>query len=122
MITVKTTQGSTSQGRRPDAARPSPMGATRALHAIAHFLQQPLGFIATQAFWVAWLVVGMLTHWSSEWLLVFTLVLSILAIAMSSVILVAGHYSEQAIHKKLDALLIHLSEAPSEMAGIEKIE
>ncbi len=94
--------------------------ATRALHVIAHFLQIPIGFIVTQLFWVAWLVAGILTHWNNQWFLAFTLFLAILAIAMSSVILVAGHYSEQAIHAKLDALLIHLPDAPSEVAGIEK--
>jgi low affinity Fe/Cu permease len=62
--------------------------------------------------------IGWMVHFSSDYMLVFNLLLSIAAIIISSVILVANARSEAAIQVKLDRL-IEFSKASNAVIGLE---
>lgn len=95
---------------------------TRYIHLIAKWMQGITGFLVVQGFWAASIFLGFLFHWPDQYVLALTLVLSVLAIAMSSVILVAGRTSEEAIQVKLDTLVAAIPEADNAVIGLEHKE
>ncbi len=100
---------------------------TRIIHAIASWCQTTAGFLAINLSWLLWIAAGVLVGFNDTFMLYLTLFLSVLAIVLTTSILVTqreeneeAKRKDEAMHAKLDALLVHLPDAPSEMAGIEK--
>src|SRR3982751_4612161 len=94
------------------------VSATPHINNLAGFLSTTTGFLATSAAVFAGVIIGWTVHFSNGYMLVFNLLLSIAAIIISSVILVANARSEAAIQVKLDAL-IEFSKASNKIIGLE---
>jgi low affinity Fe/Cu permease len=88
------------------------------INALAAFLSTAVGFVATTLAVLFGVGIGWFVHFSPDFMLVFNLLLSIAAIVISSVILVANARSEGAIQVKLDRL-IEYSEASNSVIGLE---
>jgi low affinity Fe/Cu permease len=91
---------------------------TRLINAIADFLSTAVGFLATFVALVLGVAIGFLVQFNEGFMFGFNLALSVLAIIVSGVILVAGARSEAALHVKLDYLIEH-SKATNRIIGIE---
>jgi low affinity Fe/Cu permease len=91
---------------------------SRPINRIAEFLSSAVGFITTLSVLLVGIAIGALVHFSDDFMFVFNLLLSMLAIVISGVILVSGARSEAALQVKLD-YLIEASKAPNKSVGIE---
>ena len=91
---------------------------TRLINAIADFLSTAGGFFATFAALLIGLAIGFLVQFNEGFMFGFNIFLSVAAIVISGIILVAGARSEAALHVKLD-YLIEYSKATNKVIGIE---
>lgn len=86
---------------------------------LAAWLSLPVGFLATCFVVAVGLGLGAALSFSDHWSLVFNLVLSIAALLIAGLILVAGAKDTVAIQAKLDELLRAVEEADDRLIGIE---
>lgn len=77
-----------------------------------------MGFITTVVALLLGIAIGAMLRFSADYMFIFNLLLSMLAIIISGVILVSGARSEAALQVKLD-YLIEASKAPNTSVGIE---
>jgi low affinity Fe/Cu permease len=91
---------------------------TRLINAIADFLSTGVGFLSTFVALILGIAIGFLVQFNEGFMFGFNLALSVIAIVISGVILVAGARSEAALHVKLD-YLIEDSKATNRVIGIE---
>lgn len=89
------------------------------LRAFANWLARPVGFAATLGTVVFAAAAGLPFHFSDEWLLAFNLYLSIAAIVIGGVILVAGRAESAALHAKLDTLIRAIDKANDDLIRAE---
>ncbi len=94
---------------------------SRLINGIADFLSTTTGFIATSIALVVGIAIGGFLQFNDSFMFGFNIFLSVAAIVISGVILVAGARSEAALHVKLD-YLIEASKAPNRSVGIEHKE
>lgn len=94
---------------------------SRIINSIADFLSTATGFMATFVALLVGIAVGALLQFNDGFMFGFNIFLSVAAIVISGVILVAGARSEAALHVKLD-YLIEASKAPNKSVGIEHKE
>lgn len=88
------------------------------INLLAEFLSTWRGFLATFVVLVAGIAIGAALQFDENYMFAFNIFLSISAIVISGVILVAGARSEAALHVKLDYLIEH-SKATNKVVGIE---
>lgn len=88
------------------------------INRIADFLSTSTGFIATFVALLVGIAIGAVLQFNDSFMFGFNIFLSVAAIVISGVILVAGARSEAALHVKLD-YLIEASKAPNKSVGIE---
>ncbi len=88
------------------------------INRIADFLSTATGFVATFVALLVGIGIGAFLHFNDGFMFGFNIFLSVAAIVISGVILVAGARSEAALHVKLD-YLIEASKAPNKSVGIE---
>jgi low affinity Fe/Cu permease len=91
---------------------------THLINKIADFLSTATGFIATFAALLVGVAIGVLVQFNDDFMFSFNLLLSVAAIVISGIILVAGARSEAALHVKLD-YLIEASKVNNRVIGIE---
>src|SRR5436190_18018946 len=91
---------------------------TRLINAIADFLSTGRGFLSTFVALLLGIAIGALVQFNDQFMFSFNLFLSVVAIVISGIILVAGARSEAALHVKLD-YLIECSKATNTVIGIE---
>ncbi len=94
---------------------------SRIINRVADFLSSAIGFFATFLALIVGIAIGALLQFNDSFMFGFNIVLSVAAIVISGVILVAGARSEAALHVKLD-YLIEASRAPNNSVGIEHKE
>ncbi|MDB5539958.1 MAG: hypothetical protein JWQ89_1685 [Devosia sp.] len=92
--------------------------SSRAINALAAFLATSTGFIATVVALLVGIGIGLLVNFNEPFMFGFNILLSVAAILVSGIILVAGARSEAALHVKLD-YLIAASKASNKAVGIE---
>ena len=86
---------------------------------LASWLSRPLGFLATCFTVTAGLGLGIALGFNDHWALVFNLALSIAALLIAGLILVAGAKDTAAIQMKLDELIRAVDEADDRLIGVE---
>jgi low affinity Fe/Cu permease len=91
---------------------------SRFINNIADFLSTARGFLTTFALLLIGIAIGVMLQFNEGFMFGFNLFLSVAAIIISGVILVAGARSEAALHVKLD-YLIEYSKAKNHVIGIE---
>jgi low affinity Fe/Cu permease len=91
---------------------------TKLINDIADFLSTARGFLATFAALLLGIAIGFLVQFNEGFMFGFNIFLSVAAIVISGIILVAGARSEAALHVKLD-YLIEYSKATNKVIGIE---
>jgi low affinity Fe/Cu permease len=94
---------------------------SRIINRLADFLSSSAGFIVTFIALLIGIAIGALVQFNEGFMFGFNLLLSVAAIVISGVILVAGARSEAALHVKLD-YLIEASKAPNKSVGLEHKE
>lgn len=82
---------------------------------------KPIGFLATCFTVALGLGLGVMLSFNDHWALVFNLVLSIAALLIAGLILVAGAKDMSALHAKLDELLRAVEQADNRLIGIEQL-
>ncbi|WP_245516656.1 low affinity iron permease family protein [Methylobacterium segetis] len=87
---------------------------------LATWLSKPAGFMATCFVVAAGLGAGIVLSFNDHWALVFNLFLSIAALLMAGIILVAGAKDTSAIQAKLDELIRAVDEADDHLIGIDQ--
>jgi low affinity Fe/Cu permease len=92
----------------------------RPIIGLAVWLSKPTGFLATCFTVAAGLGAGAMLSFNDHWALVFNLFLSIAAMLLAGVILVAGARDTAAIQLKLDSLLRAVDRADNMLIGIEE--
>jgi low affinity Fe/Cu permease len=95
-----------------------PRRISRAINGLADFLSTSTGFLATSFALLAGIGIGALVQFNEGFMFGFNIFLSVAAIVIAGVILVAGARSEAALHVKLD-YLIEYSKATNKVIGIE---
>ncbi len=80
----------------------------------ANFAGHPAAILAVAVFCLLWFVVGGEQGENS-----LTLILSVLAITLTQMVLNQQRRSERALHIKIDELILSMSGARDEVAGIE---
>ena len=91
---------------------------TRLINSIADFLSTGRGFLSTFVALILGIGIGAAVQFNESFMFGFNIFLSVAAIVISGVILVAGARSEAALHVKLD-YLIEYSRATNKVIGIE---
>jgi len=91
---------------------------SRFINGMAEFLSTWQGFVATFVVLLIGIAIGWLLQFNEGFMFGFNIFLSVAAIVISGVILVAGSRSEAALHVKLD-YLIEYSKATNKAIGIE---
>ena len=92
----------------------------RPIISLAVWLSKPVGFLTTCFTVTAGLAAGALLSFNDHWALVFNLFLSIAAMLLAGVILVAGARDTAAIQIKLDELLRAVENADDRLVGVEE--
>jgi len=92
----------------------------RPIVGLALWLSKPVGFLATCFTVALGLGAGAILSFNDHWALVFNLFLSIAAMLLAGVILVAGAKDTAAIQIKLDELIRAIAQADDRLAGIEE--
>lgn len=92
----------------------------RPIVALASWLSRPAGFLATVLAVSAGLSLGWALSFSDHWSLIFNLALSIAALLVAGIILVAGARDTMAIQAKLDELIRAFDKADDRLIGIEE--
>jgi len=98
--------------------KPSVSRVSSSINLLAEFLSTWRGFVATFLVLIAGIAIGAALRFDENYMFAFNIFLSISAIVISGVILVAGARSEAALHVKLDYLIEH-SKASNKVVGIE---
>jgi low affinity Fe/Cu permease len=88
---------------------------------LAVWLSKPTGFLVTCFTVAAGLGSGALLSFNDHWALVFNLFLSIAAMLLAGVILVAGARDTAAIQMKLDELIRAVADTDERLIGIEEL-
>ena len=88
------------------------------INLLAEFLSTWRGFVATFLVLMAGIAIGAGLQFNENYMFGFNIFLSVSAIVISGVILVAGARSEAALHVKLDYLIEH-SRATNKVVGLE---
>lgn len=91
---------------------------SRLINGLAAFLSTAHGFVLTFIALMAGIGIGALVQFNETFMFGFNIFLSVLAIVISGIILVAGARSEAALHVKLD-YLIEYSKAKNTVIGLE---
>ncbi len=97
---------------------PRPHRVSRFINLLAEFLSTWRGFLATFLVLIAGIGIGAALRFNENYMFGFNIFLSVAAIVISGVILVAGARSEAALHVKLDYLIEH-SKATNRVVGLE---
>ena len=92
----------------------------RYIISLTTWLSQPVGFLATCFCVITGLTAGTLLSFNDHWALVFNLFLSIGALLLAALILVASAKDTAAIQVKLDELLRAVDEADDRLIGIDQ--
>jgi low affinity Fe/Cu permease len=92
----------------------------RPIIGLAVWLSKPLGFLMTCFTVAAGLGAGALLSFNDHWALVFNLFLSIAAMLLAGVILVAGARDTAAIQMKLDELIRAVEHTDERLIGVEE--
>ena len=92
----------------------------RPIIGLAVWLSKPTGFLTTCFTVAAGLGAGAILSFDDHWALVFNLFLSIAAMLLAGVILVAGSRDTAAIQIKLDEIIRSLEHADDMLIGIEE--
>jgi low affinity Fe/Cu permease len=98
--------------------RESSFHVSRFINLLAEFLSTWQGFVFTFALLMVGIAIGWLVRFDDGFMFGFNIVLSVAAIVISGIILVAGARSEAALHVKLD-YLIEYSRAGNDAIGLE---
>lgn len=88
------------------------------INLLAEFLSTWRGFLTTFLVLLAGIGIGAALQFDENFMFGFNIFLSVAAIVISGVILVAGARSEAALHVKLDYLIEH-SKATNKVIGLE---
>ena len=86
---------------------------------MAAWLSLPVGFLSTCFVIAVGLGLGIVLSFNDHWALAFNLFLSIAALLIAGLILVAGAKDTVALQAKLDELLRAVEEADDRLIGIE---
>lgn len=92
----------------------------RPIIGLAVWLSKPTGFLATCFTVAIGIGAGAALSFNDHWALVFNLFLSIAAMLLAGVILVAGARDTAAIQLKLDSLIRAVDRADNMLIGIEE--
>ena len=92
----------------------------RPIITLAIWLSKPVGFLTTCFTVALGLGAGAVLSFNDHWALVFNLFLSIAAMLLAGVILVAGSRDTAAIQIKLDEIIRSLEHADDRLVGIEE--
>lgn len=92
----------------------------RPITRLATWLSKPIGFLATVASVAAGLSAGYFMAFSDHWALVYNMALSIVALLLAGIILVAGAKDTAAIQTKLDELIRAVDKADDRLIGIDQ--
>lgn len=87
---------------------------------LATWLGKPLAFLAIVGMIAAGLALGVVASFNDHWALGFNLFLSIAALIISAIILVAGAKDTAAIQVKLDELIRAVDKADDKLIGIDQ--
>lgn len=91
------------------------------IYRFADFLADWRGFVATFMALLLGVGIGAAVQFNEGFMFAFNIFLSVAAIVISGVILVAGARSEAALHVKLDYLIEH-SPATNKVVGLEHLD
>ncbi|CAN7662811.1 low affinity iron permease family protein [Devosia sp. LjRoot16] len=91
------------------------------IYRLADFLSDWRGFVATFVALMVGIGIGAAVQFNEGFMFAFNIFLSVAAIVISGVILVAGARSEAALHVKLDYLIEH-SPATNKVVGLEHLD
>jgi low affinity Fe/Cu permease len=97
---------------------PGPYHISRFINLLAEFLSTWQGFVATFIVLVVGIAIGAVLQFDESFMFGFNIFLSVAAIVIGGIILVAGARSEAALHVKLD-YLIEYSKAKNDAIGLE---
>jgi low affinity Fe/Cu permease len=98
------------------SSRPNHISAF--INLLAEFLSTWRGFLATFLVLMAGIGIGAALRFDENFMFGFNIFLSVAAIVIGGIILVAGARSEAALHVKLDYLIEH-SQATNKVIGLE---